>query len=94
MSISEVTYYQVVCDACGDKAHRGTWSAWSTPEGATEDAVENDWWCLGHADPVAVTSVRWLVGLAHLCEKHAPVLHACGQYVTETDTNHSCGGLA
>lgn len=52
MPVEPVTYYQVVCDVpgCGANAHEdGEFSAWSSPDGAIEDAGFNQGWLI-HRD--------------------------------------------
>lgn len=45
MSVKEVTYYVVECDArgCDQRADGGEYTAWDCPEGATNEAECLDW---------------------------------------------------
>lgn len=72
--IREVTFYQVICDACGVSAHEASdYDAWGTPDGALLEAEDFEWVMpdIEGVNP-RIEAPDGGVGGPHYCPKCAP----------------------
>lgn len=56
MSVQEVTYYQAVCDLCGNVDNEGDFSAWADCQSALDAAGNSEWWICDEDDGILCQS--------------------------------------